>query len=135
MSSHNQSSLVSRLNLGQQRKLAKELLKAFRADDGDARQRVARQLGGAPAELKLAQAQLVIAREAGFPSWARLKHHSTQAGQSRDELVETVLSMALSGNELAVETALSLAPELPNESLHVAAALGDEAAVARHLEG
>src|SRR5687767_3703700 len=134
MSFQNQSSSASRLNLAQQRKRAKELLKAFRADDGDAKQRVARQLAAVPSQLKLAQAQLVIAREAGFESWARLKHHLTQASQSRDELIETVLSMALSGNQLAVETALALAPELPNESLHVAAALADERAVAAHLE-
>ena len=62
-------------NLEQQHKLAKDLFRA--AHDGDpaalARIRAVRPDAGMPArELKLADAQFTIAREAGFDSWPRL---------------------------------------------------------------
>ena len=68
-------------NLNQQRNLAKTLLKAFASRDGDARQRFRehhpRLAGASDAELdtfdcKLADAQLVIAREYGLASWPEL---------------------------------------------------------------
>jgi ankyrin repeat protein len=75
------------LHLDQQRKLAKELLRAARSQDSDvaagalARLRAVRTDAGAPArELKLADAQLAIAREAGFASWPKL----VAAGKERD---------------------------------------------------
>lgn len=65
-----------RLNLEQQKKRAKELLKAVRDGDADA---IARwdvhHPKGADADRQLADAQLVIARENGFPSWPRMKAH------------------------------------------------------------
>ncbi len=64
-----------RFNLEQQRKRAKELLKAARADEPAALARVLQHLPPREASLKLADAQLVIARECGFPSWPRLKAH------------------------------------------------------------
>ncbi|HEV8628763.1 MAG TPA: hypothetical protein VGV61_00500, partial [Thermoanaerobaculia bacterium] len=73
-----------RLNLEQQRKRAKDLLRAHRRRDPDAVARVHRHLpraaGLLPVQvaalpLRLADAQLVVAREAGFPTWPRLKHH------------------------------------------------------------
>jgi len=62
-------------NLEQQRKLAKDLIRAAR--DGDpsalARIRTVRPDAGAPPRsLKLADAQLAMAREAGFESWPKL---------------------------------------------------------------
>ena len=68
-------------NLEQQRKRAKDLLKAVRAGDGEALQRFARfhpRLGTSPVlrdDARLADAQWVIAREYGFTSWPRLKAH------------------------------------------------------------
>src|SRR5687768_9955319 len=56
-------------NLEQQYKLAKELLAAARAGDAAALARI--RAHRTDAEPKLADAQLAIAREAGFPSWAR----------------------------------------------------------------
>ena len=62
-------------NLEQQRKLAKDLIRAAR--DGDpaalARIRAVRPDAGAPPRsLKLADAQLAVAREGGFDSWPKL---------------------------------------------------------------
>jgi hypothetical protein len=69
-----------RLNLEQQRKQAKELLKAAKAGDARALSRLAasiappniRSPGSQP---KLAEAQHAIARELRFPNWAELKSH------------------------------------------------------------
>lgn len=65
---------------------AKTLLKALLAGDAGARERVAAQLPQLAASdlrrAKLADAQLVLAREYGFPNWARLKTHVEAAGQS-----------------------------------------------------
>jgi ankyrin repeat protein len=73
-------------NLEQQRKLAKDLIRAAR--DGDptalARIRAVRtDAGSPPRSLKLADAQLAVAREAGFDSWpalvAELQKHDVKA--------------------------------------------------------
>ena len=65
-----------RLNLEQQKKRAKELLKAVRDSDADAVARwEAHHPKGVASERQLADAQLVIARENGFPSWPRMKTH------------------------------------------------------------
>lgn len=71
-----------RLNLEQQRKRAKDLLKGLRAGEAEALRRFrARHPGVAtdgamPGDLaRLSEAQLVIARELGLPSWPKLKAH------------------------------------------------------------
>jgi hypothetical protein len=73
MPASNSSSVST--NLEQQRKLAKELIRAARAGDETAvaRIRAVRPDAGAqPRSLKLADAQLAVAREAGFDSWPKL---------------------------------------------------------------
>jgi ankyrin repeat protein len=62
------------MNLEQQRKRAKDLLRAYRRDEPEAIRRVRRHHPRAVGDIRLADAQLVVAREAGFPSWARMKH-------------------------------------------------------------
>ena len=64
-------SLPSAPSLEQLRKQAKDLLRAHRAGNPQALARVAAHEPGEP--LKLTGAQHVVAREHGFPSWARLK--------------------------------------------------------------
>jgi ankyrin repeat protein len=62
-------------NLEQQHKLAKDLIRAARAGDAAALARiqaVRSDAGDAARPLALADAQLAIAREAGFPAWAKL---------------------------------------------------------------
>ena len=75
-----------RLNLENQRKRARSLLKAARAGESQALRRLAalRPKAGAPGRgaaadrprWSLHHAQLVIAREQGFTSWAKLKAHA-----------------------------------------------------------
>ncbi len=68
------------IDLEQYRAQAKELLKAARAGDATARERIGqhhpeRDAPLAAGRLQLADAQLVLAREHGFGSWARFKEH------------------------------------------------------------
>jgi ankyrin repeat protein len=65
-------SLPPHPDLAQQKKQAKELLKSFAAGDAEARARVRAVLPDKQ-PITLADAQLVLAREYGFASWAALK--------------------------------------------------------------
>jgi ankyrin repeat protein len=65
------ASTPSAPNLDELRRQAEELLRAHRAGDRDAAERVAAH--DPPEPLKSGGAQLVIAREHGFPSWSRLR--------------------------------------------------------------
>ncbi len=65
-------SLPSRPDLDQQRTLARELLRAFRAGDAEAVQRVRAELPD-KVRITLADAQLVLAREYGLRSWSELR--------------------------------------------------------------
>jgi hypothetical protein len=58
-------------NLEQQRKRAKDLLKAARAGDADAIERLGKVRAGA-SPFKLADAQLAVARQEGSESWPKL---------------------------------------------------------------
>ena len=66
--------LPARADLEQQKKLAKELLAAFRHGDTDARARVRAELPD-KTQIVLADAQFVLAREYGFVSWRTLREH------------------------------------------------------------
>jgi ankyrin repeat protein len=67
------ASLPASPSLEQLRRQAKELLRAVRAGDEAALARVAAEHPRPGEPLKLSGAQLVIAREHGFPSWPRLR--------------------------------------------------------------
>ena len=65
-----------RLNLEQQGKRAKELVRAARAGEAEALARLAvHRAPSAPGPYKLADAQFTIARELGFSTWSQLKSH------------------------------------------------------------
>ena len=71
MSAHRRT-LPARPDLGQQKKLAKELLASFRDGDADARARIRQALPDKPS-ISLADAQYTLAREYGFASWRELR--------------------------------------------------------------
>ena len=80
-----------RLNFEQQRKRAKDLLRAVRAGDSAARRRVGDAL--APrvpdaAALKLTDAQFAIARELGFASWRDLRAHVIAQAAAREAIAQ-----------------------------------------------
>lgn len=85
-------SLPAGLNLEQQKKRARELLNAVRAGDPDAIGRFSRhhpRCAGRPAASvrsgpwALHDAQLVVAREHGFPSWPKLKAQLVEQAATR----------------------------------------------------
>ena len=63
--------LPARASIEQLKKQAKELLAELRAGSAEAAARLAEALPGA--RDRLADAQLVLAREYGFPSWSELR--------------------------------------------------------------
>jgi uncharacterized protein DUF1835 len=66
-----------RLNLEQQRKRAKDLTRAARAGDREALSRLSATTSGRVDgdDIKLTDAQFVVARELGFASWRELRRH------------------------------------------------------------
>ena len=83
MSSAFRRTLPARPDLEQQKRQAKELLDAFRRRDPQAHARVRAELPD-KARIVLADAQYVIAREYGFPSWPALREHiETRAAEER----------------------------------------------------
>jgi hypothetical protein len=80
-----------RLNLDQQRKRAKDLLRGVRAGDSAARRRLADALAPhAPdvAAVKLSDAQFAIARELRFASWRDLRAHVTTQTAARAAIAQ-----------------------------------------------
>lgn len=71
--------LPAHADLGQQRTLAKELLAAFRESDPDAVSRIRAELPDKK-RIVLADAQLVLAREYGFPNWTALRDEIAKRG-------------------------------------------------------
>ena len=120
-------------DLGQLRRRAKELRDAARAGDDAAAQRVARHHPAPPAgPLRLAAAQLVIARELGFPSWPGLIAALEADAASRQEL-SSFLSASTEGRMRQAGQVLHSDPGIARRSLAAAAVLGDAAAVRGHL--
>jgi len=122
------------INLEQQRKRAKELRRAHGAGSVEAALRIVRHLPRARRQdaaqalaspFTLSDAQLVIAREAGFVSWPDLRQHFERSQLGVDADLEAVLSAATAGDPATVRAALALRPGLPRRSIHLAAALGD----------
>jgi hypothetical protein len=78
------------LNLDRQRRLAKRLRDDIRAGNAKALARLVaahpRPAGLVKSQLKLTDAQLVVAREAGLPSWPALKAHVEQLDAARQEI-------------------------------------------------
>ena len=121
--------LPARPHLDHLRNEAKALHKAFDAGDADAVRRV-RDAIGAKAGLKLTDAQRVIAREYGFPTWAQLRTH-VRASRSIGEAIDAFLAAVQEQDAARARNALEAQPRIASESLHVAAVLGLTDAAAR----
>jgi hypothetical protein len=81
-----------RLNLEQQRKRAKDLLRAVRAGDAAARRRLADAVALPVPDattIKLADAQFAIARELGFRTWRDLRAHVMAQAAARTAITQT----------------------------------------------
>lgn len=141
-------------DLGQLRNQARELQRAVRTGDRTALARVSRwHPGPLDAErFPLTAAQLVVAREHGFASWARLRRYVEivtarawtpgKAAPDGESLADRFLRLACltystdgPADRAAAAQLLAGHPELPEDNLFVAAACADVAAVRRHLAG
>jgi ankyrin repeat protein len=117
-------------NLDHLKNEAKALRKAFDEGDPAAHQRIRDAIGNQQT-LKLSDAQRAIAREYGFPTWARLRAH-VQAARSNGAGVEAFLAAVQHQDREGAKRVLDEHPGIAEESLHVAATLG-LAAEARRL--
>ena len=99
------------VNLEQQRKRAKDLVRAHRQQRAEAALRIRRSLPRArqqsvsevlAAAFTLSEAQLVVAREAGFASWPSLKRH-VEGVRVRPGDVEALIDAAIAGRDEAVQ--------------------------------
>ncbi|HUB41978.1 MAG TPA: ankyrin repeat domain-containing protein [Streptosporangiaceae bacterium] len=140
-------------DLDQLRSQARELQRAVRSGDERALLRVARwhrQLVPRQ-EFRLTAAQLVLAREHGFTSWARLRRYvqivtarNWTPGQPPpvdEPLPDRFLRLACltysddqPADRIAAAQLIAEHPDLPSRSLYVAAACADVAQVRRHLD-
>jgi ankyrin repeat protein len=103
--------LPSRADLDQQKKLAKELLQSFNSGDAESRARVRAELPDKQ-KIVLADAQLVLAREYGFTSWAALKQHVESRPDTKRSPVELVHDAFSRYDAGAVRDVLENYPEL-----------------------
>jgi len=123
-------SLPERPDLGQLKKQAKDLFNAVH--QGDAATRAATGMSDSELErFALHDAQRVLAREYGFPSWAKLKLHVETRGAEAAEA--RLLEAVLHGEAEAVATILAERPALAQRTLAVAAALADDGVLAAEI--
>lgn len=138
--------LPSRPSLEQYKKQAKELLKAYRSADVETIRRVKRnhprfeklsEPGFEISKFALADAQLVIAREHGFESWPkfaqRIEVINSEAAAIVNPVAAFIEAAIWHGTLNAAEAILAAHPEMARTSIHVAAILGDDAAVRRFI--
>jgi ankyrin repeat protein/GNAT superfamily N-acetyltransferase len=124
-----------RVDLARARREAKALLSAARAGDAAARERVlaARPAAADADALRLADAQLAVARELGARSWPALVRDAQARAMARGERARTLVEWATSGRRDGAETLLALDPGLAREALDAALVLGDNARVVAAL--
>ncbi|MBM7048006.1 MULTISPECIES: ankyrin repeat domain-containing protein [Rhizobium] len=139
-------SLAVNATLDSLKKQAKAFLKAVHSGDASARSRVAPYFADVT-DIGLQDIQLVLAREHGFSSWAKLKAHLENADRGqppRDQLDNQFLSLAtvsyfshIAADQARFDEALKLLganPDIAADSIHIAAALGDADGVRRWLD-
>lgn len=139
-------SLAVDATLDSLKKQAKSFFKAVQAGDTSARSRVVPYFADIDS-VGLQDIQLVLAREFGFSSWTKLKAHLESGNRKhipRDQLANRFLSLAtvsyfasIPADPARFDEALRLLeshPEIADESIHVAAALGDADRIARWLD-
>jgi hypothetical protein len=118
------------------KKEAKRWLKALRAGDEQARQRLVAATPAAPANPRLRDVQLALAREHGLPGWAALKAALDDLAMERRstaERVDIVLHSAWGGDSAAAARILTRWPDIASHDLYIAAATGNIAAVEHRL--
>src|SRR5262249_53218447 len=127
-------SLPDRPNLEQLKKQAKTLLADARANDPSALERFRALPAFADgsveaAALALHDAQSVIAREHGFPSWKALREEVEARTLTFEAAVDEFIRSAAGGASGRATRLLTLHPAIASSSFHAALVLGDAARV------
>ncbi|MBC8103293.1 MAG: ankyrin repeat domain-containing protein [Cytophagales bacterium] len=127
-------SLPERPSLEHLKAQAKDLLAAYRADDPAAVARV-RPFFPATFSVGLSEAQLVLAREYGFESWAKLKAQValSASASSPTERADRLAEASTNGQQEAVLLLFTSEPGLAKATLAAACATGDTDAVEAFL--
>jgi ankyrin repeat protein len=125
-------SLPDRPDLGQLRRQAKELRNTGRQGEPEALARFA-VYRPAAAPLTLAAAQLVIAREYGFPSWPQLKAAVEERRMNREQKARALVVASVSGRMDRAVRLVDADPSLATYNLWTAAALGEASHVRAEL--
>jgi ankyrin repeat protein len=138
-------SLPARPSLESLRKQAKKLLRLLRARDPEALERLRRSHPRPPDVASLREAQLVVAREYGFVSWAALKTHAEGAHGADPHLLEqaelfvdlaclTYSNADSPSRRRRAARLLETVPGIVGASIHAAAVVGDLGATRRLLD-
>jgi ankyrin repeat protein len=122
--------LPAKPDLDQLRHQAKDLLRAARSGDPGARRRIEAVSG----PRTLAAAQLALAREYGFPSWAKLKAEVERRTLELADAVEAFCRACVSDRPGRAARMLAETPELAGYNLAIAVLLGDADRVRAELE-
>jgi ankyrin repeat protein len=123
------TSLPEPPDLDQLRRQAKELRDAARRGDAAAKERFTRQHPTGPQDaVSLAAAQLVVARELGFPSWPKLKAAIDDA-VAKSANVGDFVAASVDGRLRAARAIFGADPDIARRSLLAATVLGDAQAV------
>jgi ankyrin repeat protein len=132
--------LPARPNLEQLKKQAKSLLRAAQSRESDAIARFAAlpAFASRPADLRvdslaLHDAQSVVAREHGFPSWQALRDEVQARTLDFDAAVDAFVRNASGGAAARAERLLALHPGIRGATLHAALVLGDADHVVQRL--
>jgi ankyrin repeat protein len=128
--------LPARPNLEQLKKQAKSLLRAAQTRDEESLRRFAalpslanKSIDQIGADLALHDAQSVIAREHGFPSWTALREEVEARTMTFAAAVEEFIRCATGGASGRANRLLTLYPDLASATLQTALVLGDAARV------
>ena len=129
--------LTSATTLEHLRKEAKRWLKALRAGDPKARQRLLAATPTAPSEPGLRDIQLALAREYGLPGWTALRQAVDELALARRSMAERasiVLRSAWDGGDRAAALRiLGRWPELGAHDLYTAIVTGNRSEIERRL--
>jgi len=128
--------LTTKTHIETLRKDAKRWLKALRAGDPAAVQRLKTAWPKAPAEPGLRDVQHALSLEYGQDSWVALKAAIDDLAierQSRSQRIEQILRHGWDGDPAIARRILKRHPDLTRDSLFTAAACGDLETVERHL--
>src|SRR5580693_4775484 len=115
------ATLPSRPNLDHLRRQARDLLRAARAGDDAATARI----GAVSGRLTLAAAQLAVAREYGFASWARLAAEVQARTMDLAHQVEAFCEASIRDGTGRAARMLAANPAIAGYSFAAAVILGD----------